>query len=198
MVREDQASSFVGPLRSGIILVSLWRPVIVLCQSVKISHHPLSSMVIQYHPMSVHEDQSSSFVSLHQGMRLPDKQTRYRQADKQTSKTTRKITKFLDLGAQKHRQRTLLLPPPASDCRRVIGDENCAAAVCCSCGCFGSRHFLLLFRFTQFFCSSSCSRSCLLLLSLRPLCLPSSSACSRAISWRRATYRNTRKNVVLW
>ena len=57
--------------------------------------------------MSIREDQSSSLVSLHQGMRLPDKQTRYRQAGKQTSKITRKITKFLDLGAQKHRQRNV-------------------------------------------------------------------------------------------
>ena len=66
-------------------------------RSVKIKHHPLSvrgdqgssvvihgqSVAIRYHPMSVREDQSSSFVSLHQGMRLPDKQTRYRQARQQ-------------------------------------------------------------------------------------------------------------------
>ena len=65
------------------------------------------SVAIQNHPISVREDHSSSFVSLNQGMRLPDKQTRYRQADKQTSKITRKITKFLDLGAQKHRQRNI-------------------------------------------------------------------------------------------
>lgn len=85
-------------------------------------------------------------------MRLPDKQTRYRQ-------DTDKIqTKFLDLGAQKHRrcyrkrtqQNTLTLKIARLACleagvfrstvvscawirpagRRVTGDENCAAAVC--------------------------------------------------------------------
>ena len=98
LVREDQASSFVGPLRSGIIL----------CQSMAISDRPLSvredqsssvvihgqSVAIQYHPMSVREDQSSSFVSLHHGMRLPDKQTRYRQADKQDNKEDYKVSGF--------------------------------------------------------------------------------------------------------
>ena len=52
------------------------------------------SVAIQYHPMSVREDQPSSFVSLHQGMRLPDKQTRYRQADKQDNKEDHKVSGF--------------------------------------------------------------------------------------------------------
>ena len=77
-------------------------------RSVKIKHHPLSvrgdqgssvvihgqSVAIRYHPMSVREDQPSSFVSLHQGMRLPDKQTRYRQADKQDNKEDHKVSGF--------------------------------------------------------------------------------------------------------
>ena len=122
------------------------------------------SVAIQYHPMSVREDQSSSFVSLHQGMRLPDKQTRYRQADKQDNKEDHKVSGFGCSEAPSAYPPTVHwspltsqaetatpLPRPASDCRRrVIGDEMGAAAACCSCGCFGSRHFLLLFGFRQF------------------------------------------------
>ena len=49
------------------------------CRSVKINHH----VAISDRHLSVREGQASSFVSLHQGMRLPDKQTRYRQARQQ-------------------------------------------------------------------------------------------------------------------
>ena len=110
---------YSGPWRSSIILcrpvairdhptVGPWRSSIVLCRSFAVRDYPLSvhedqsssvvihgrSVAIQYHPMSVREDQSSSFVSLHQGMRLPDKQTRYRQADKQDNKEDHKVSGF--------------------------------------------------------------------------------------------------------
>ena len=60
------------------------------CRSVKINHH----MAISDRHLSVREGQASSFVSLHQGMRLPDKQTRYRQADKQDNKEDHKVSGF--------------------------------------------------------------------------------------------------------
>ena len=60
------------------------------CRSVKINHH----VTISDRPLSVREGQASSFVSLHQGMRLPDKQTRYRQADKQDNKEDHKVSGF--------------------------------------------------------------------------------------------------------
>ena len=179
MVREDQASSFVGPLRSGIIL----------CQSMAISDRPLSvredqsssvvihcqSVAIQYHPMSVREDQSSSFVSLHQGMRLPDKQTRYRQADKQDNKEDHKVSGFGCSEAPSAYPPTTTtssrLPRPADRRRRATGDENAAAvaaAACWSCG-LGFRHFRLLFGFRQFFHfphRASLAAACLLLFGM--------------------------------
>ena len=122
-------------------------------RSVKIKHHPLSvrgdqgssvvihgrSVAIQYHPMSVREDQSSSFVSLHQGMRLPDKQTRYRQADKQDNKEDHKVSGFGCSEAPSAYPPTTTtssrLPRPADRRRRATGDENAAlvAAACCPC-----------------------------------------------------------------
>ena len=77
-VRGDQGSSVVIHGQSVAIR---YHPMSVRedqssCRSVKINHH----VAISDRPLSVREGQASSFVSLHQGMRLPDKQTRYRQA----------------------------------------------------------------------------------------------------------------------
>ena len=113
------------------------------------------SVAIQYHPMSVREDQSSSFVSLHQGMRLPDKQTRYRQADKQDNKEDHKVSGFGCSEAPSAYPPTTTtssrLPRPAGRLL-VTGDENAAAAdtrlPCCSR--LGFRHFFFPFHFTQF------------------------------------------------
>ena len=113
---------YFGPWRSSIILsrpvaikdhptVGPWRSSIVLCRSFAVRDYPLSvhedqsssvvihgrSVAIQYHPMSVREDQ----LVYTRGW---DCQISRQDTDKQTSKTTRKITKFLDLGAQKHRR----------------------------------------------------------------------------------------------
>ena len=86
--RGDQGSSY------GWSVKIKHRPLSVLCgQSSSVLIHG-RSVAIQNHPMSVREDQSSSFVSLHQGMRLPDKQTRYRQADKQDNKEDHKVSGF--------------------------------------------------------------------------------------------------------
>ena len=80
-VREDQSSSVVIHGQSVAIR---YHPMSVRedqssCRSVKINHH----VAISDRHLSVREGQASSFVSLHQGMRLPDKQTRYRQARQQ-------------------------------------------------------------------------------------------------------------------
>ena len=110
----------VGPWRSSIVLCRSFAVRDYPCQSMAISDRPLSvredqsssvvihgqSVAIQYHPMPVREDQSSwSFVSLY--TRGWDCQISRQDTDKQTSKITRKITKFLDLGAQKHHQRNI-------------------------------------------------------------------------------------------
>ena len=113
------------------------------------------SVAIQYHPMSVREDQSSSFVSLHQGMRLPDKQTRYRQADKQDNKEDHKVSGFGCSEAPSAYPPTTTtssrLPRPAGRLL-VTGDENAAAAdtrlPCCSR--LGFRHFFFVPYLTQF------------------------------------------------
>ena len=91
-VRGDQGSSVVIHGQSVAIR---YHPMSVRedqssCRSVKINHH----VAISDRPLSVREGQASSFVSLHQGMRLPDKQTRYRQADKQDNKEDHKVSGF--------------------------------------------------------------------------------------------------------
>ena len=75
-VRGDQGSSVVIHGQSVAIR---YHPMSVRedqssCRSVKINHH----VAIIDRPLSVREGQASSVVSLHQGMRLPDKQTRYK------------------------------------------------------------------------------------------------------------------------
>ena len=141
--RGDQGSSYGWSVKISI----------VLCRSFAVRDYPLSvhedqsssvvihgrSVAIQYHPMSVREDQSSSFVSLHQGMRLPDKQTRYRQADKQDNKEDHKVSGFGCSEAPSAYPPTTTtssrLPRPAGRRRRPTGDENAAlvAAACCPC-----------------------------------------------------------------
>ena len=114
------------------------------------------SVAIQYHPMSVREDQSSSFVSLHQGMRLPDKQTRYRQADKQDNKEDHKVSGFGCSEAPSAYPPTTTtssrLPRPADRRRRATGDENAAAVAAAACWSWGLgfRHFFFVPCLTQF------------------------------------------------
>ena len=114
------------------------------------------SVAIQYHPMSVREDQSSSFVSLHHGMRLPDKQTRYRQADKQDNKETHKVSGFGCSEAPSAYPPTTTtssrLPRPADRRRRATGDENAAAVAAAACWSWGLgfRHFFFVPYLTQF------------------------------------------------
>ena len=136
-VREDQSSSVVIHGQSVAIR---YHPMSVRedqssCRSVKINHH----VAISDRPLSVREGQASSFVSLHQGMRLPDKQTRYRQADKQDNKEDHKFSGFGCSEAPSAYPPTTTtssrLPRPADRRRRATGDENAAlvAAACCPC-----------------------------------------------------------------
>ena len=85
-VRGDQGSSVVIHGQSVAIR---YHPMSVRedqssCRSVKINHH----VAISDRHLSVREGQASSFVSLHQGMRLPDKQ------DKQDNKEDHKVSGF--------------------------------------------------------------------------------------------------------
>ena len=110
-VRGDQGSSVVIHGQSVAIR---YHPMSVRedqssCRSVKINHH----MAISDRHLSVREGQASSFVSLHQGMRLPDKQTRYRQA-RQARQQGRSQSFWIWVLRSTVRPRTFISPLPAA------------------------------------------------------------------------------------